>query len=38
MSLERILRNTGFAIAALAIVTAFGLTIEYLPLFSALQH
>ncbi len=37
MCLERILRNTAFAIAALAIVAAFGLTIEYLPLFSALR-
>jgi hypothetical protein len=38
MCLERILRNTGFALAALAIVATLGLTIEYLPLFSALQR
>jgi hypothetical protein len=38
MCLERILRNTAFAIAALVIVTALGLTIEYLPLVSALER
>ena len=34
MCFERILRNAAFAVAAVAIVTALGLTIEYLPLVS----
>jgi len=36
MCLDRILARLGFAIGALAIVTAFGFTIEYEPLFNAL--
>lgn len=38
MTIERIARNLGFAIAALAIVTVAGLTIEYQPLANALAQ
>jgi hypothetical protein len=38
MSIERIFRNAGFAVAALAIVTALGFTIEFQPVINALAH
>ena len=38
MCLGRIIARIGFALAAASILTAFGLTLEYLPLFSALAH
>jgi len=38
MCLDRILTRLGFAIGALAIVTAFGFTIEYEPVLNALAH
>ena len=38
MTLDRLLPRIGFAIAAVAIVTALGYTIEYLPLVSTLPR
>jgi hypothetical protein len=38
MCIERIVRNAGFAIAAVAIVTALGFTIEFQPVINALAH
>jgi hypothetical protein len=38
MSIERLVRNAGFALAALAIVFAVGITIEYQPVINALAH
>ncbi len=38
MNFERTLRNLGFAIASLAIVAAFGLTVEYQPVINALAR
>ncbi len=38
MCIERIVRNAGFAIAAVAIVMALGFTIEYQPVINALAH
>jgi hypothetical protein len=38
MCIERIARNAGFAIAAIAIVTALGFTIEFQPVINALAH
>ena len=38
MILDRLLPRIGFGIAAVAIVTALGYTIEYLPLVSALPR
>jgi hypothetical protein len=38
MSIERLVRNAGFALAALAIVFALGFTIEYQPVINALAH
>jgi len=36
MSIERLARNLGFALAALAIVFGLGATIEYQPVANAL--
>lgn len=38
MYIERILRNFAFGVAAVAIVAALGLTIEYLPVIDALAR
>jgi hypothetical protein len=38
MSIERIARNAGFAIVAVAIVFALGFTIEHQPVINALAH
>jgi hypothetical protein len=38
MSIERIARNAGFALAAAAIVFALGFTIEYQPVINALAR
>ena len=38
MNLERTFRNLGFAVASLAIVVSFGLTVEYQPVFNALAR
>jgi hypothetical protein len=38
MSIERLVRNAGFALAAVAIVMALGLTIEYQPVINALAR
>jgi hypothetical protein len=38
MYLARLIARIGFAIGALAIVTAFGFTIEYEPVLNALAH
>ena len=38
MSVERLVRNAGFALAAVAIVMALGLTIEYQPVINALAR
>jgi len=38
MCIERIARNAGFAIAAIAIVTALGFTIEFQPVINALAR
>jgi hypothetical protein len=38
MSIERLVRNAGFALAALAIVFAVGITIEYQPVINALAR
>ena len=38
MCIERIVRNAGFAIAAVAIVMALGFTIEYQPVINALAR
>ena len=38
MCIERIVRNLGFGIAALAIVATLGFTIEYQPVINALAH
>jgi adenine/guanine phosphoribosyltransferase-like PRPP-binding protein len=38
MSIERLARNAGFAIAAAAIVFALGFTIEFQPVINALAH
>jgi hypothetical protein len=38
MSIERIVRNLAFAIAAVAIVIALGLTVEYQPVINALAR
>jgi hypothetical protein len=38
MCLARLITRIGFAIGALAIVTAFGFTIEYEPVLNALAH
>jgi len=38
MCLERIFRNAGFAIAALAIVGSLAIAIEYQPLLFALSR
>jgi hypothetical protein len=38
MYYERLIRNAGFALAALAIVFAVGFTIEYQPVINALAR
>lgn len=38
MSIERLVRNAGFALAAIAIVFAVGITIEYQPVINALAR
>ena len=38
MCIERIVRNAGFALAALAIVADLGFTIEYQPVINALAR
>jgi hypothetical protein len=38
MSIERIARNAGFALAAVVIVFALGFTIEYQPVINALAR
>jgi hypothetical protein len=38
MCIERLTRNAGFALAAVAIVFALGFTIEYQPVLNALAH
>jgi len=38
MCIERIIRNFGFALAAVGIVVMLGLTIEYQPVINALAH
>ena len=38
MSIERVVRNFGFAVASLAVVLVGGYTIEVLPLVSALAQ
>jgi len=38
MSIERFVRNLGFAIASLAIVAAIGFTVEYQPVINALAR
>ena len=38
MSIERLVPRIGFGLAAVAIVTALGFTIEYQPLFNALAR
>jgi len=38
MCIERVVRNLGFALAALSIVTALAASIEYLPVVNALAH
>jgi hypothetical protein len=38
MHLERLARNAGFALAALAIVFALAFTIEYQPVINALAR
>jgi hypothetical protein len=38
MDYERLARNAGFALAALAIVIALGFTIEFQPVVNALAH
>jgi hypothetical protein len=38
MSIERIVRNAGFALASFAIVAGVGYTLEYLPLVSGLAR
>ena len=35
---SRLIRNFGFAVAALAIVAALGYTFEYQPVVNALAH
>lgn len=38
MCIERLARNLGFALAAVAIVIGLGATIEYQPVVNALAH
>jgi hypothetical protein len=38
MCIEKVVRNLGFALAALGIVSAFAVTIEYLPVVNALAR
>lgn len=38
MCIERVLRNFGFAIAAVAIVFGFGATLEYQPVIDVLAQ
>ena len=38
MYLAKFIARLGFAIGALAIVTAFGFTLEYEPVLNALAH
>jgi hypothetical protein len=38
MCIERIIRNTGFALASATIILVLGYTIEVLPVVSALAH
>jgi hypothetical protein len=38
MHIERLVRNAGFALAAIAIVFALGITIEYQPVINALAR
>jgi hypothetical protein len=38
MNIERIARNAGFALAAIAIVCALGFTIEHQPVINALAR
>jgi hypothetical protein len=38
MCIERVVRNAGFALASLGIVTALAATIEYLPVINALAR
>jgi hypothetical protein len=38
MCIERLARNAGFALVAVAIVFALGFTIEYQPVLNALAH
>ena len=38
MCIERLVRNLGFALAAVAIVIGLGATIEFQPLANALAH
>jgi hypothetical protein len=38
MSLDKIVRNFGFALASVAIVAVLGFTIEYQPVINALAH
>jgi hypothetical protein len=38
MSIERIARNAGFALVAIAIVCALGFTIEHQPVINALAR
>jgi len=38
MTYEKLIRNAGFALAAVAIVMALGFTIEYQPVINALAR
>lgn len=38
MNIERLARNAGFALAALAIVITLGLTLEFQPVVNALAR
>jgi hypothetical protein len=38
MCIERLVRNIGFALAALAVVVGLGATIEYQPVLNALAQ
>jgi hypothetical protein len=38
MCIEKVVRNLGFALAALGLVTALAATIEYLPVVNALAR
>jgi hypothetical protein len=38
MSIERYIRNLGFALASLAIIVSLGYTLEYQPVINALAR